>query len=643
MTYLPGLDGLRAVSVLAVLLYHAELLWIPGGYLGVEVFFVISGYLITRLLLSEWDGAETISLRHFWLRRARRLLPALYVLLLVTTVTAISFYREELVDLRGQLVAALTYVTNWYLIVVDASYFDVVGRPLALQHLWSLAVEEQFYLVWPLLVLGMLRLFRGRLGPMAVLIGAGAAGSALLMAALYEPGLDPSRVYYGTDTRASGLLLGALVALFWRPVPADPAALRRRVVLLDVAGLVGLAGVVVAFLRLEETDPFLYRGGFVVVSLCSLLAVAAVVHPGSVLGGRAALGTSVLTWIGIRSYGLYLWHWPIYIVTRPGIDVPWGVYPTLALRLALTVVAAEVSYRYVEVPVRRGALRRWFASLGGGAGPGRDARRRVAAAALVAIAVVASHVGTSLAGATRPIDEVERAVRFGQVAAPPTGEVQPTGGNAGVQAGPASTAVEAGSNVPGVVPTPVTVAPRTVTMLGDSVLLGARPSLIGELGADGWTVDFRGEPALMLKEAAQDLRAAGQPVGDVVVVGLGYNTLWEKNRRNYDQWAERFDTEADALVDVLRELGARRIVWVTLREPSAEVVPAKGRTQYRRYAWYFPYVNERLRQLDQREADVVLADWAAVSNRSGLTYDAIHLSGEGVRLMIDVIRTAAGV
>src|SRR5215204_2185530 len=203
LSYSPGLDGLRAIAVVAVLLYHADLSWIPGGFLGVEVFFVISGYLITALLLAEWHQKGTINLKDFWLRRARRLLPALYVLLVVTLTYAVVFLPGEVAGLRAEVIAAVGYVTNWYLIFGQQSYFESVGRPSVLQHLWSLAVEEQFYLIWPIVLavgLGLGTVWRRqRLVLMVALVGATA--SAVAMAMLYEPGVDPSRIYFRTDTR----------------------------------------------------------------------------------------------------------------------------------------------------------------------------------------------------------------------------------------------------------------------------------------------------------------------------------------------------------------------------------------------------------------------------------------------------------
>ncbi|MDQ4000065.1 MAG: acyltransferase, partial [Actinomycetota bacterium] len=252
---MPGLDGLRAFAVIAVLLYHADLSWIRGGFLGVEVFFVISGYLITTLLLTEWQQQGRINLIGFWLRRARRLLPALYLLLVVTLAFAVVFLPGEVARLRDDALAAFAYVTNWYLILGEQSYFETVGRPSLLQHLWSLAVEEQFYVLWPLLLTvvlwGVAPRRRWQRRRLALCIAfAGAAGSALLMAILYQPGVDPSRIYYGTDTRVAGLLFGAALAFVWVPGQLPRWAGRIRPLLLDVAGLGALGALVWFYLRL---------------------------------------------------------------------------------------------------------------------------------------------------------------------------------------------------------------------------------------------------------------------------------------------------------------------------------------------------------------------------------------------------------
>ncbi|HEX2912574.1 MAG TPA: acyltransferase family protein [Chloroflexia bacterium] len=354
LPYLAGLDGLRAIAVIAVVLYHADIPWMPGGFLGVEVFFVISGYLITALLQAEWQRNGKISLKSFWLGRARRLLPALFLLLVVTLTFALFVLPDEVARLRTDALAALSYITNWYLILENRSYFDTVGRPSLLQHLWSLAVEEQFYLLWPLILVAGLKLWRRKGILVITLTGAGA--SLLLMAALYQPDVDPSRLYYGTDTRASGLLLGAALACIWMPWNKSPAGFLLKPILINLSGVAGLVGLFWCFVQFSEFDPLLYHGGFGLIALLTALIIATAVHPRGLIG-PVLLGRQPLRWIGQRSYGIYLWHWPIVAITRPQLDVPLDGFMLLALRLILTAGLAEFSYRFVEKPVRAGAVR----------------------------------------------------------------------------------------------------------------------------------------------------------------------------------------------------------------------------------------------------------------------------------------------
>ena len=401
MGYQPALDGLRAVAVIAVLLYHADLRWIPGGFLGVEVFFVISGFLITALLLEERARTGRTDLRQFWVRRARRLLPAMWLLLVAVSAYALAFLPEVVHALRADVVAAFAYVTNWWLIASEQSYFAALDRPPLLRHLWSLAVEEQWYLLWPLAFVVLACATRGRRTVMAAVLGALAVASAVWMAVLFEPDADPSRVYYGTDTRAQGLLLGAALACVWSPwrsrrATAAPGAARvPGAPLLAASGVVALVVLGVLAARVDEQLPFLYQGGFALTAVVTLVAIAAATHPGTGWF-RTVLGCRPLVWVGVRSYGLYLWHWPVYVVLRPQ-DTGWGPLPTLAARLAITVVLTELSFRLVETPVRSGALGRWVTRL---RAPGRPVvALQGAVAAVVVSLLVLGGMGAAMARA----------------------------------------------------------------------------------------------------------------------------------------------------------------------------------------------------------------------------------------------------
>jgi len=356
--YLPGLDGLRALAVSAVVAYHLGFGWAAGGFLGVSVFFTLSGYLITDLILSQWASAS-FELGAFWRARARRLLPALGVLLAIVTVwasvagrTGAGFYRE--------LIAAALYVGNWQLVFQHVSYFTLFGPPSPIEHLWSLGVEEQFYILWPvLLLLGARavperRRMKGTRPRLALLTLVLACASALEMALMYHPGFDTSRVYFGTDTRAFELLAGAALAMVWpsRRLRAGIGAGARHVV--DLAGVAGLAVVAVVVWRSNEYSPFLYHGGFALVAAGTALAVAALAHPGGRIG--RVIGSGPLRWIGVRSYGIYLWHLPVIVLTTPASDHSPHLLRSV-LQVAAILALSALSWRLVEEPIRRGALR----------------------------------------------------------------------------------------------------------------------------------------------------------------------------------------------------------------------------------------------------------------------------------------------
>lgn len=353
--YIPGLDGLRALAVLAVIVYHLGWQGLPGGLLGVGIFFTLSGYLITDLMINERRLSGQIHMQRFWLRRARRLLPSMFIMVGAVSLWLLLSDPSRLASIGGDIASSLLYVSNWRLIFHHVSYFESFGPPSPIGHLWSLAVEEQFYLIWPLIVVLVLRFMpkRGMLAVSAMIL---AAASALAMAFIYEPGMDPSRVYYGTDTRAFGMLLGAALAIIWpswklnNAVSLSPKARG----FLDGVGAAGLIAIVVMILCTGEYDPFLYRGGMVLLSLATAAVIAAAVHPASRIG--SLLGTNPLRWLGVRSYGIYLWHYPVIILSTPAVDTGDGHMLRSLLQLAATIVIAALSWTFIEEPIRHGAL-----------------------------------------------------------------------------------------------------------------------------------------------------------------------------------------------------------------------------------------------------------------------------------------------
>lgn len=355
--YMPGLDGLRAIAVLAVIAYHLHLSWAPGGLLGVGVFFVLSGYLITDLLVTERKQTGRLNMKKFWLRRARRLLPGLLLMLVVVVAWVTLFDRSQLWSLRGDVLAAILYVSNWWLIFHHVSYFQSFGPPSPLGHLWSLAVEEQFYLVWPL-VLGLSLFFTRRRGWLVGMSLAGAAASALTMAVLYQPGTDPSRVYYGTDTRAFALLIGAALAFVWPSHKLSDKISRLARFAIDLVGTVGLLTIALMIWKTNQYQPFLYRGGFVLLSILTAAAVLALAHPASLLA--RVLGWKPLRWLGVRSYGIYLWHYPVIVLTDPVVNTGGVSVPRAILQVTASIILAALSWKFIEDPIRRGALSTFF-------------------------------------------------------------------------------------------------------------------------------------------------------------------------------------------------------------------------------------------------------------------------------------------
>jgi len=355
MGYQPALDGLRALSVIAVMLYHAGVHWIPGGFIGVEVFFVVSGFLITSLLIDEQQVSGKVSLKQFWIRRARRLLPALFTMLVVALVAVTFFAKDSAPDFRRDVGPALGYFSNWWQIYfVETPYFAANSLPM-LRHLWSLAVEEQWYVLWPIVfVLGNKRIPRWISSVVIGLLAAGVmVGTALAFIADNETRIN--FLYLSTLTRSSGLLLGASLACAWRPwKKASTKFSKVRAVVSDVLALGAFATLGYIAAVIHVADERLYVGGLAAATVASVVVIAVVVRSGNSLV-KEVLSIPLLVEIGRRSYGLYLWHWPIFIVTSARLSSI-----RLAYALTATVIVNEFVYQFIETPARKGAIGNWL-------------------------------------------------------------------------------------------------------------------------------------------------------------------------------------------------------------------------------------------------------------------------------------------
>jgi peptidoglycan/LPS O-acetylase OafA/YrhL len=579
---LPGLDGLRGVAVLAVIAYHLNLgHFMLAGFLGVDIFFTVSGFIITALLLKEHARTGHIDFAAFYLRRARRLFPAALVMLLLLLALTPLLMPVALRRLAEDLPAAFLYLSNWWQIVAQQSYFEVIEHPRLLQHLWSLAVEEQYYLLWPLLALVLLNK-TGKTG-LGLAAGCIAVASTVWMAWLYVTqidGGDPSRVYLGTDTHLMGLLAGSALAAWWNPWKLRPTCATSDEVL-NLAGTVALAALIWAMAETHEGMAGLYQGGFLGAALLTSVVIVASTREGTWVAWLLSRGP--MLWLGARSYSLYLWHWPVVVWLQPSsqadtLELTW----VNAARLLLTMVCAEASYRWVEKPWAAGSPMPW----GRGTWIGLGALVLINAGVLAFMPTMESTAQT------------ETQAPAGQVTSP-----VPNPGTTGASA----TALSA-TSLP---PQPADAAYQQVTLVGDSVLLGASPYLLRRLPAARVEakVGRQGSDGLKL---VQSLREEAQ-LGDAAVIHLGTNGyLGEKQfRALLEQLADH------KTVVVLNVYGARR--------------------------WTGPN-NELIARVTQNFDNVRLVDWHAIgqSNPAYFVQDGIHLSGSGIHAYYNQIRIALG-
>lgn len=591
LAYRPGLDGVRAIAVAIVVLYHGKVSAAGGGFLGVDVFFVLSGFLITSLLLHEHGRTGTIDFVRFWLGRVRRLLPAFVVVVLVSLLVVALFSSQDLPSLRGDALASVLYVNNWHQVLAERSYFAAFERPSLLQHFWSLAVEEQFYLLWPpLLLLGLRRLDARRVALIAL---GGAVVSVLLMALLYDPNRDPTRVYFGTDTRAFPLLVGVVLAFTW------PAMRHARPVSgsarggLDAIGLAGLLIVLAAVVGWSDYDPFLYPWGLLIAALGSAMLIASAAHPSSRVG--QALGWAPLVWIGARSYGIYLWHWPVMAMTRPELDVHVTLWVLVPLQIAVTVGCAALSYRYVEMPIRRGEaqerVRAWLGQM-------QTSRRRAVLGATPAIVLLLVVLLAAWPTAGRHVPGGPSA----SAAASALADTAP---------GTSTTAVdprELARQQRGQVPVAQAAPDGPILAVGASVMLAAIDPLQRRLHARVDAAVSR-QPKDIL-DRLEAYRAAGE-LPPVVVVQIGENgpLYYEDQQR---------------LKEILQ--GVPRVVLMTVRAPTVN---------------WIDEVNAKLEALTDGWPQAAIADWHAASENSNLLFDGAHPNAQGgvvyARLVADAI------
>lgn len=602
-----ALDGIRGLALVGVLLYHAMPGSFPGGYLGVEVFFVLSGFLIVSLLLDEERATGGIGWFAYAGRRVRRVMPALIAFLVVLVVLGPLMASGDAFRLRADVLWSVIGLTNWHLIRDGASYFGQLGRPPLARHLWSLAVEIQFYAVAPIVVAV---LARRRVGTGVALLAGGIGGSALIMAVLFRAG-DPSRAYYGTDARIGALLTGALLALLVTRAHLDVRmwAWRHR----SAMGAAGLATLVALFTVAGETSRWMYPAGFVLCRLATVALILATLERGAL---ATAFGSRVPRWLGTRSYSIYLWHWPLVALLRPRIDVGWSPATSIVVGLAGALVLGELSYRWVERPFLRRRARRMFT-------PERLPTRfrwMWASAAVVLIGLFIANLPSTdpIAASLREGQRVVAAAHGGgpypesphqmSTAAALTGgaeapEEQP------VASAPVSHVEPAPAPAPTTIPPPAP-APVAASAIGDSVMLGAAGPLQARLGPVGF-IDAKVSRQFVAGVAtARQLRDEGH-LGQVVVVHLGTN-------------GPPRTRDVDALMSVLAAVP--RVLFVTVRMPRS----------------WEAETNDTIRAVPGRYPQVGIVDWYTYSDghRDWFLSDGIHLKPIGAQAYADLVAYA---
>lgn len=601
----PGLDGVRALAVLAVLAFHESLPWIPGGFLGVDVFFVLSGYLITDLLVARYRRDGRIGLGGFYQRRARRLLPALALMLVTVTAAVGVLEPAQRSALRPALVGAVTYTSNWWQAFAHQSYFMLYGPPPAFEHLWSLAVEEQFYLIWPLLLGAILVLVR-RPAARAAFAWAGALGSALAMLAIYAPGSDPSLVYYGTDTHSSALMIGAALAITW-PLAQVAATAGRMRHALDIAGAAGLAILAWAAWHLSGSDPVLYPYGLVLAALAAGGLILAAATPGRV--GRL-LSAKPLRWLGIRSYGIYLWHWPVIAITA-------GVAPRAAtstqarlIEAFLPVALAAASWHWLEEPILRNGLRAEIAQRARLLLLAPRAIRRapdavvpvVAALAMLTVACTAAYGIVSPQTGPTLQEQIASGARFSATTLLPQ---QPAGQPEPWWVVPGHPPFRRTLHVKP--PKPVRVVGTRVMAIGDSVMLASAPELAQAL--PGIYINAKVSREIIAGIGIVHQLARNKRLRRVVIVGLGTNG----------------PVTAEQIRRLRAAVGDRWLILINTFVPRS---------------WEHE-VNTTLAGAASRYPNVLLVNWhAAIEHHQGLLWsDDIHPQPIGGKLYAKVVRS----
>ncbi|MED4226485.1 acyltransferase family protein [Neobacillus cucumis] len=597
--YIAGIDGLRAIAVLSVIAYHLNIPWAQGGLLGVVIFFVLSGYLITDLIVIEWKQNKRINLIQFWKRRIRRLFPALFVMLILVMAWITLFDRSLIHNTRGDLLASFFYISNWWFIFHKVSYFESFGTPSPFNHLWSLAVEEQFYIFWPL-VLSIGFKYKTRKPVLIGFIFLGAILSFLLMAFSYQPGTDPSRVYYGTDTRVFSLLFGAILALIWPSRNLSKQTPKSAQMTLDILGSASLVTILIMICLTNQFDPFLYKGGMLLTSIAAFILVAVLAHPASQLSKLLAF--KPLRWLGVRSYSIYLWHYPVILFSSPLVD-DHDIHLLLMLfQLFLIIVLSDLSLQFIENPIRHGAIGTILKSIKEKKFLFKQTslvQKLMTACSFVIIVISCVGMTSSASGVQDLTEKVEKNKIFAE-------KMTNTQQDKNMVVSEENQSKNLSTSKQDSIQSQEDMK---ITAIGDSVMVMAAPYLEKEYPEI--TIDAKiGRQMSQAPCVIDRLQSEGR-LGNVVIIELGTNGPFTK----------------DQLVSLISSLGSKRkVILINSRVPRP----------------WEQEVNSIIKEVATSSSNINLIDWysASVGKDSYFYQDGVHPNQQGAQIYVSLIKNA---
>lgn len=596
--YVTRLDGLRAFAILIVIAYHFSFSWAGGGFLGVDIFFVISGYLITCKVLSIQKNKQSFKFKEFWVSRIRRLFPAAFVMIITTFIWVILFKPDLLNNIIGDGVSSIFYVSNWWFIFHKLSYFDSFGSPSPFKNLWSLSIEVQFYIIWPIIIIIGYKILKRR-DKLAKMVLGLALLSAILMGILYKPGIDPSRIYYGTDTRAFELLIGSWLAIicpmktFIDRKPSSKRKSNKPNKILNIICASSLIIFILCVVFVNEYNIFLYRGGLFLISLNAAILIACVCSPASYLG--RVFSCKLLTWIGKRSYGIYLWHYPIIVLSTPVYEIGNPSYLRVFLQLIITFIIANISYNYIEMPIRKYGVKKFIKNiqLKNIANPKKRYFLRTTSTAVVTLIIIIMIININklliVKGETETTENIQTEVVL-------TKDESSIMDNKEESSTPHDLEIDS---------LPEDNSYEEILAIGDSIMIDITSALREKY--DNITID--GKVGRQLREANElvDIYAEFNNPNKAVIIELGVNGYFT-------------DKEIDNLLD---SFSLADVYLVNVRVPRS---------------WESD-VNKTLKRKSEERDNVTLIDWysTAINHPEFFTEDGVHLEVEGIEALVSII------